>query len=259
AGRRLAGRGNLLHRAAGGEVPPRIDTSKNNSGEQQKRAKNQRCGYPLGRRRDALFGVFRGRRDLRGMRQVVFAQQRLLVQAEIPRDGAHETSIEDAAGKLFPVFIFQRFQKTGTNTSRRSDFLQGHFAQFPLALQPFSEISPGHAFCPQGISVTVLVQGTRIPKWLLGFARLGSRSLALRMEHAAVLFFRSSQLRHYESAKNRLQPLRTPHPGHTPNTATRHPRTLYLATKRSKSMEGLSWELHRKEHGGGGQWRNCLR
>ena len=70
---------------------------------------------------------------MRGVRQIVLAQKRFFVEAEIVGDGANESAIEDATGKLVPIFVFERFQKTGADARCLSDFLQRDFAQFPFA------------------------------------------------------------------------------------------------------------------------------
>src|SRR5713226_8908932 len=75
---------------------------------------------------------------------VVLAEQRLFIQAQIARDGAHESVAEDSAGQLRPIFIFQRFHKTLADACGLGEFVHGNFAQFALALQAFTKISPGH-------------------------------------------------------------------------------------------------------------------
>ena len=62
------------------------------------------------------------------MREVIFSEQILFVQAEIASDSAHKSAIEDAAWKLIPVFIFQGVQKTQTDARGNHDFVGRDFA-----------------------------------------------------------------------------------------------------------------------------------
>ncbi len=75
---------------------------------------------------------------------VVLAEQRLFIQPQIARDGAHKPVAEDAAGQLRPIFIFQRFHKTLADARGLGEFVHGNLAQLALALQAFTKISPGH-------------------------------------------------------------------------------------------------------------------
>src|SRR5713101_3779575 len=51
---------------------------------------------------------------------------------------------KDAAGQFGPIFIFQGLDKTGADARGLGKFVHGNFAQFALALQAFTKISPGH-------------------------------------------------------------------------------------------------------------------
>jgi hypothetical protein len=66
------------------------------------------------------------------------------VEAQITGNGANKAAIENAAGKLLPVFIFQGLQKTQADARRYNDFVGRNFAQLALALQTFPKISLGH-------------------------------------------------------------------------------------------------------------------
>ncbi len=50
---------------------------------------------------------------------------------------------KNSAGQLRPVFIFQGFDETRADARGLGLFVHGNFAQFALALQPFTKISPG--------------------------------------------------------------------------------------------------------------------
>src|SRR4029077_14369566 len=63
-------------------------------------------------------------------------------------DGAHETTIENAARELVPVFVFQGFQKSQADARGHNDFGGRDFAQLSLALQTFPKISCGHGSNP---------------------------------------------------------------------------------------------------------------
>ena len=83
-----------------------------------------------------------------GAGKIVLAEECFFTEAQITRDGAHKTVAEDAAGQLCPIFILKRFNKTGTDARGLGEFVQGDFAYLALALQAFTEISPGHELKP---------------------------------------------------------------------------------------------------------------
>ena len=51
---------------------------------------------------------------------------------------------EDAAGELSPIFVFQSVQEAVADARGLAQLVQGDFPEFPLALQTFAELSPGH-------------------------------------------------------------------------------------------------------------------
>jgi len=49
-------------------------------------------------------------------------------------DHAHEAAIEDAAGELVPIFVFESFQKAQADARGHNDFVRRNLAQLALAL-----------------------------------------------------------------------------------------------------------------------------
>ena len=83
--------------------------------------------------------------------KIVLGEKGLLVEAEIAGDGANEASIENAAGQLVPVFIFEGFQEARANARRQGYFSGGtsrssrsrfrRSPKFPLAMPLSVEMS----------------------------------------------------------------------------------------------------------------------
>lgn len=82
------------------------------------------------------------------MGEIVFAEERFFIEAEIAGDGADKAAIEDTAGEFAPIFVFESFEEARTNTRGGSDLCKSHLAQLALAFQPLSESSPGHSWKP---------------------------------------------------------------------------------------------------------------
>ena len=76
--------------------------------------------------------------------EIVFAEQRFFIQAQVARDGAHESMAKNAAGQLVPIFIFESVDEAGADARGFDELLDRDFAHFALAFQAFTEISPGH-------------------------------------------------------------------------------------------------------------------
>ena len=100
---------------------------------------------PFWGRRNRIFGKRRAVRALFAVSEIVLRQQTLFVEPEVTRDSAHKSAIKNAAGQLFPVLAFKRFEKTRRDARRDRHFVEGHFAQLALALQKFAETSFVHA------------------------------------------------------------------------------------------------------------------
>jgi len=83
--------------------------------------------------------------NLSAVRQIVFAEKSLFIEAEVARDGTNKAAIEHAAREFAPIFVFQGFQEARANARGRSNLFHRDFAKLALTLQTFSEISPGHA------------------------------------------------------------------------------------------------------------------
>src|SRR5260370_5731409 len=123
---------------------PGVAAGVKDASDQEKHDDNGCNRKPLRRRGDA-FLTFGGRRvQVLGGGRVVLAEERLLIEAQIARDGAHETVAKNAAGQLRPIFIFQSLDKTSADARGLGEFIHGNFAQLALALQAFTKISPGH-------------------------------------------------------------------------------------------------------------------
>jgi len=117
--------------------PPAIDSASNNCGCQEQNSHDQSHRNPERRWGNAIFEFLRVFLCLlvrvRAMCQVVLGKKRFFIEAEIVGNRANEAAVEDAAGKLVPLFVFERSQKTGADARCLSDFLQRDFAQFPFA------------------------------------------------------------------------------------------------------------------------------
>ena len=74
----------------------------------------------------------------------IFGHQRFFIQAEITRDGAQETAVEDAAGQILPALAFQRFEETGSDAGGLGDFVQRDATHLAFAPQVLAERALGH-------------------------------------------------------------------------------------------------------------------
>ena len=79
-----------------------------------------------------------------GAGRVILAEERFFIEAQIARDGAHETVPENAAGQLAPIFILEGFDESRADARGLGEFVHRNFAQLALALQAFTEISSRH-------------------------------------------------------------------------------------------------------------------
>ena len=78
------------------------------------------------------------------MSKVILSEESLFIETEVTGDGANETAIEDAAGELSPVFVFEGFEEPGpmrvacvissSVTSRSSRSRLRRSPKFPLAM-----------------------------------------------------------------------------------------------------------------------------
>ena len=115
-----------------------IDSGKSEGDEQQ------RQGEPLPRQPGNAIGYFRfGLRIGQRLRDGAFADcieivgdGRLLVDPEIASVGADKTLIEDAAGKLLEVFVFESLQHAGANLRSERDVLECDALFFPFLFEP---------------------------------------------------------------------------------------------------------------------------
>ena len=67
------------------------------------------------------------------MGKVVFGEEIFFVEAEVAGDGADEAAVENAAGELVPIFVFESFEKAQADASGDNDFIGRDFAKFALA------------------------------------------------------------------------------------------------------------------------------
>src|SRR5712691_3284525 len=123
---------------------PAVAAGVKDASEQEQHDENRQSGKPLRRGWNALLGFGRMRGQMFRAGQIVIAQERFFIEAQITRDGAHEPVAEDAAGQLGPIFILECLHKTGADARGLGEFVHGNFAQLALALQAFTKISPGH-------------------------------------------------------------------------------------------------------------------
>ena len=99
------------------------------------------------------------------MSKVILSEESLFIETEVTGDGANETTIEDAAGELSPVFVFEGFEEPGSDAGALRDFFQCDLAELALALETFSEISLGHAFYLRtSVAATQLQANTLVVK-----------------------------------------------------------------------------------------------
>lgn len=116
---------------------PAIDAACNQAGEQDKSAENESDVDPEGCLGDAFFHfmgllLFEELR-VRRVRQIVFGEERFLVEAEITGDRSDKAAIENTAREFVPVLVFQGLQEAGTDARGLSKLLHRHFAQFAFA------------------------------------------------------------------------------------------------------------------------------
>jgi len=102
------------------------------------------------------------------MSKVILSEESLFIETEVTGDGANETAIEDAAGELSPVFVFEGFEEPGSDAGGLRDFFQCDLAELALALETFSEVSLGHAFyLGTSVAATQLQANTLVVKGLV--------------------------------------------------------------------------------------------
>jgi len=117
-----------------------------------------------------MFGLRGNGSNLGAVRQIVFAEKSLFIEAEVARDGANEATIEHAARELAPIFVFQASRKrepmrvaavissSVTSRSSRSRFRRS--PKFPLAM-----LCPCRGECNSdgGLDLSAGAQPTSIP------------------------------------------------------------------------------------------------
>ena len=81
--------------------------------------------------------------SLRG--KIIFRNQTIFVEPEILGNRADETAIEDPAGKLVPLVVFQGFEEFALNASGGGDLFEGNAAQLAFSFQTFAEECGGHS------------------------------------------------------------------------------------------------------------------
>src|SRR5712692_10742545 len=136
--------GALLGSAVGSIAAPRMSGSIEKSNDQKKYDEDGDSRKPLRWRRDALLKFSRHGGRFFGAGQVVLAEERFFIKAQIARDGAHKAVAKDAAGELVPIFIFEGPDEAGADARGLGELVHGDLAQFPFALQTLAKISPGH-------------------------------------------------------------------------------------------------------------------
>src|SRR6266704_2661294 len=134
---------------------PDIAAGVKDASDKEKHDDNGCNGKPLRRWGNAFLTFGGSSGQMFGAGRVVFAEERLFIEAQIARDGAHEPVAKNAAGQLRPIFIFQSLDKTSADARGLGQFIHGNFAQLALALQAFTKISPGH---DQNLSLTIQAQ-----------------------------------------------------------------------------------------------------
>src|SRR5260370_18425752 len=127
-----------------GVATPAVTARVEETGNEEKYYKNGWKRKALWRRWNGVLGLGESGGRMFGASKVIFAEQPLFIQAQVARDGAHKPMAKDSAGQLRPIFIFQGFDETGADARSLGEFVHGNFAQFALALQAFTKISPGH-------------------------------------------------------------------------------------------------------------------
>ncbi len=99
-------------------VAARVNESRKNAEKYQ----DAKDGNPLGRPGDGIFVGDRGFNFLFTVSEIIFGEKAFLVEAEVAGDGADKTAIEYAAGKLAPIFVFEGFEETSTDSRGGSNF-----------------------------------------------------------------------------------------------------------------------------------------
>jgi hypothetical protein len=132
----------------GGVAAPAVTSRIYETRKNAQKNKNPENWNPFGRPGNRIFVRGRSFDFLLPVREIVFAEQALFVEAQLAGDGADETPIENASGKFSPVFVFKRFEETSADARGRGYFGGRNFSHFALALQTFPKISPGHDVKP---------------------------------------------------------------------------------------------------------------
>jgi hypothetical protein len=144
----LRGSERAFRGTVGGVASPSVDTSGNKSGDDEQNEEKARGDDPLWRRRNGIWRGWRCDDCVLAVGEVVFGEEMLLAEAEIARDDANEAAIEDAAGKFFPVFVFESLQEPHRHASLDGELVKRDFAQLALAFQQLTEAAFGHGSRP---------------------------------------------------------------------------------------------------------------
>jgi hypothetical protein len=131
-----------------GIAAPAVSARVNESCKNAENCEYAKDGNPLGRPGDGVFVRDRGFNFLFTVSEIIFGEEVFLVEAKVMGDGADKTAIENASGKLAPIFVFKGFEETSTDSRGGRDFAGRDLAQFALALQTFPKISPCHDLKP---------------------------------------------------------------------------------------------------------------
>ncbi len=78
------------------------------------------------------------------MSQVVLRQHVLFIEAEVARDSANKTTVEDAAGEFLPVLIFHRVEESRADARGSANLFERNLAHFALTLQAIAKRTFGH-------------------------------------------------------------------------------------------------------------------
>ena len=79
-------------------------------------------------------------------RQNIFRDNVFFVETQVMSNGPDKAPVEDAAGKLIPLFIFDGLKKTSGDARRGRNLIERHAAHFALALQIVAKSPFGHFF-----------------------------------------------------------------------------------------------------------------
>src|SRR5438045_3729989 len=127
-----------------GVLTPDISSAQNQRQNDCKHYQQYGCGNPFRSSGDAVFRSLRGWCQNFAARQIVFGEQIFFAQTQVARDGAHETAAKNAAGKLFPVLVFECFEEFRSDARGGTKFIDGHFPQLAFALQALPKRTLGH-------------------------------------------------------------------------------------------------------------------